>query len=95
MIRVGGYLIRVDRYFPSSKMCSDCSHINDDLTLSQRTGYCDSCGTELDRDLNASINILNESISLVRQELPELKLVEKLNTTSVKQEITKKRDSSC
>lgn len=50
---------KVDRYYPSSKMCSSCSHIKEKLSLSTRTYICSSCGLSLNRDLNASINLLN------------------------------------
>lgn len=48
----------VDKWFPSSKMCSCCGAINKDLKLSDRIYKC-SCGMVLDRDLNASINLAN------------------------------------
>lgn len=47
----------VGRYFPSSKTCSNCGHVKDDLKLSDRTFHCEACGFELDRDVNAAINI--------------------------------------
>ena len=50
---------KVDRYYPSSKMCSSCSHIKEKLSLSTRTYICSSCGLSLNRDFNASINLLN------------------------------------
>jgi putative transposase len=50
---------KVDRFFPSSKTCSSCGKVNKDLNLSDRVYKCD-CGFEIDRDLNASINIENE-----------------------------------
>ena len=53
-------IIRVDRFFPSSKTCNSCGYINQNLTLNIREWTCPSCNTKLDRDLNASINILNE-----------------------------------
>ncbi|MFP3017387.1 MAG: zinc ribbon domain-containing protein, partial [Candidatus Tisiphia sp.] len=53
----------IDRFFPSSKMCSSCNFVNDQLTLKDRTWNCPSCGTQLDRDLNASINILNQGLN--------------------------------
>ena len=48
----------VDRFFPSSKMCSNCGNIKKDLKLSDRTYRC-SCGLVMDRDLNASYNLYN------------------------------------
>ena len=48
-----------DRFFPSSKMCSHCGNIKKDLTLSDRIYHCDICGFEIDRDLNAAINLKN------------------------------------
>lgn len=46
-----------DRFFASSKTCSGCGHKQDDLTLSDRKYHCDACGLEIDRDLNAAINL--------------------------------------
>ncbi|WP_341761963.1 RNA-guided endonuclease TnpB family protein [Candidatus Tisiphia endosymbiont of Thecophora atra] len=53
----------IDRFFPSSKMCSFCNFVNAQLMLNDRTWSCPSCGTQLDRDLNASINILNQGLN--------------------------------
>ena len=50
---------KADRYYPSSKMCSRCLHIKDKLSLSTRTYICHNCGLVINRDLNASINLLN------------------------------------
>jgi len=52
----------VDRFFPSSKMCSNCGCIKEDLKLSDRVYKCD-CGFEIDRDLNAAINLSNTASS--------------------------------
>ncbi len=52
----GGEVIEVDRFFPSSKLCSSCGCLKEDLTLQDRTYTCD-CGLSIDRDLNASINL--------------------------------------
>lgn len=49
----------VDRFYPSSKLCSCCGVIKPDLKLSDRVYTCSSCGTELDRDFNASQNLAN------------------------------------
>ena len=52
----------VDRFYPSSKMCSECGSINKNLRLSDRTYICTECGCVLDRDKNASINLANAKI---------------------------------
>ena len=53
-----GVDVRVaDRFFPSSKTCSGCGEVRNDLDLSTRTYSCDSCGLVIDRDLNAAINL--------------------------------------
>ncbi|MGL5380443.1 RNA-guided endonuclease InsQ/TnpB family protein [Clostridium sp.] len=51
----------VDRWYPSSKMCSNCNNVNKELKLSDRIYKC-SCGLEIDRDLNASMNLKNAKI---------------------------------
>lgn len=53
----GKKLVVIDRFYPSSKTCSKCGWKKEDLTLSDRIFKCESCGIEIDRDLNASINI--------------------------------------
>lgn len=60
----GKQLIKVDRWFPSSKTCSVCGYVlgKDELKLSDRSWNCPSCKSENDRDLNASVNILNEGL---------------------------------
>jgi putative transposase len=62
--RNGGLTIKIDRWAPSSKTCSNCGkkHI---LTLSQRQMTCDECGLDISRDLNAAINIRNWSWDLI------------------------------
>lgn len=52
----GGKTVITDRYYPSSKTCSNCGSIQD-IELSNRTYDCSCCGSKLDRDLNAAINI--------------------------------------
>jgi len=47
----------VNRFYPSSKTCSGCGHIKKDLKLKDRTYVCPECGLEIDRDLNAAINL--------------------------------------
>lgn len=56
--------ILADRYYPSSKICSNCGSIKDELSLSERIYKCNECGYEIDRDLNASINLRNYGKSI-------------------------------
>lgn len=53
-------VITVDRYYPSSKVCSHCGSIKETLKLSDRIYQCDACGMQLDRDYNASLNLEHE-----------------------------------
>ncbi|GAA1787773.1 IS200/IS605 family element transposase accessory protein TnpB [Planosporangium flavigriseum] len=53
----GARLVVADRWYPSSKTCSRCGHVDDGLTLADRTYRCAACGLELDRDVNAAINL--------------------------------------
>jgi putative transposase len=59
------FIVSVDKWFPSSKKCSNCDHKKEELKLSERTYYCDECHFEIDRDLNAAINIEREGIRLL------------------------------
>ncbi|MFD3562342.1 RNA-guided endonuclease InsQ/TnpB family protein [Streptomyces sp. NPDC058686] len=54
----GREVITVDRWFPSSKLCSTCGALQDKMPLHVRTWTCDSCGTTHDRDVNAAKNLL-------------------------------------
>ena len=56
--RYGKTVVKIDRWFPSSKTCSDCGHIVEKLPLSVREWSCPECGTIHDRDANAAANIL-------------------------------------
>jgi putative transposase len=64
----GKYLVKVGRYFASSKLCSNCGFKNDALTLDDRHWTCPSCGARHDRDINAATNITREGIRLLRAE---------------------------
>ena len=55
--RTGAVLRVVDRWFPSSKTCSNCGVVKAKLPLAERVFNCDTCGMSMDRDLNAAINI--------------------------------------
>jgi len=61
----GGYVQLVDRWYASSKTCSSCGWIHDDLALAERVFICHECGLVLDRDLNAAINIRKEALRLI------------------------------
>ena len=61
----GKYFYQVDTYYPSSQTCSVCDNIDKKYkNLSERKYICHKCGTVLDRDLNASINIMFEGLKL-------------------------------
>ncbi len=49
--------VEADKWYPSSKTCSECGHIKSKLSLSERTYICEECGCVIDRDYNASINL--------------------------------------
>ena len=63
LVEHGKELVKVDRFFPSSKRCSCCGGIREDLKLSDRIYVC-SCGNIMDRDVNAAINIKMETMRL-------------------------------
>jgi len=58
-------IVKIDRFFPSSKLCNSCGWVNQNLKLDMREWTCPSCKTKLDRDLNASKNILEEGIKII------------------------------
>lgn len=62
---IGNTLQKIDRFFPSSKLCSQCGWKNEALMLSDRAWDCLSCRTHHDRDLNAAININLEGARLL------------------------------
>ena len=61
--KYGTEVVKVDRFYPSSKTCSVCQYVNERLSLRDRRWTCPSCGTDLDRDLNASVSILRQGIA--------------------------------
>lgn len=56
-VRAGKAVVRIDRFYPSSKTCSACGHILSALALSQREWTCPECGVRHDRDENAALNL--------------------------------------
>ena len=61
--KCGTAVVKVDRFYPSSKTCSVCQYVNERLSLRDRFWTCPECGTSHDRDLNASVNILRQGIA--------------------------------
>ena len=61
----GKQIIKVDRFYPSSQLCSCCGN-RQSMPLHKRTYICEKCNTVIDRDVNASINILNEAQRILR-----------------------------
>ena len=55
-------VVKIGRYYPSSKTCHCCGWVKEDLTLRDREWTCPSCGEILDRDVNAAMNILSEGL---------------------------------
>lgn len=58
-------IVKIDRFFPSSKTCNVCNYINQDLALKDREWTCKSCNTAHDRDFNASINIKKQGLKIL------------------------------
>ena len=58
--RKGKLVIRVDKWFPSSKTCSCCGHVHKELKLEDRLYECPVCGNRMDRDHQAAVNIDRE-----------------------------------
>ena len=66
----GKYYYQINTYYPSSQLCSKCNHKESKLkNLNIRTYKCPHCGLELDRDINASINIMYEGLKLHYQKI--------------------------
>ena len=59
---LGIAIVQADQFFASSKTCSNCGHKKNDLALSEREYQCSDCGTSIDRDVNAAINLKNLAV---------------------------------
>lgn len=70
-------LMKIDRFAPSSKTCSQCGHVYKGLKLSERSWMCTECGTLHDRDLNAACNVKEFGLKALSTERGEVKPVEK------------------
>jgi hypothetical protein len=61
----GRTFVRVGRFFPSTKRCSTCGHLLEQLSLSAREWTCPECGSAHDRDINAARNLLAEGLRTI------------------------------
>ncbi|KAB8319032.1 IS200/IS605 family element transposase accessory protein TnpB [Tolypothrix campylonemoides VB511288] len=66
--RKGAKLVEINRWFPSSKLCSNCFYQMSEMPLDVREWACPYCGTDHDRDGNAAINIRTEGIRMLKAE---------------------------
>jgi len=58
-------VIKINRFYPSSKTCNICGYINQDLKLFMREWICPNCNSKLNRDYNASLNIVKEGLKII------------------------------
>lgn len=63
----GKHLVIADKWFASSKICHICGHKYKDLTLKDRKWVCPNCGTQIDRDENAAINLKNLGMGYIHE----------------------------
>lgn len=94
-------VIAVDRFFPSSKRCSECEWVYQELKLSERDWKCGRCGTRHDRDVNAARNLLWKGTEMYSETLPALPEkkpaetgVRRSQTGSVSSSRSRKQESS-
>ena len=73
---VGKYFLLADRFFASTKICSNCGNYNSQIKLSDRKFICDNCNITIDRDFNAAINLYNYLIKKVGRVTAEFTLVD-------------------
>ena len=69
-------IVFIGRFYPSSKRCNHCGCINKGLRLNDREWTCPNCGDIVDRDFNASLNILEEGLRIIGSSTTELTLVD-------------------
>jgi len=91
----GTPVIKVDKWFPSSKLCSNCGYKNSALTLKDRTWKCPTCGAVHSRDENTAINLRNVGLNLLGLGKPS-KLVERMSdlVTSVPKQSSVKQEAN-
>ena len=87
----GRTVVKIDRFFPSSKTCSGCGFIKQNLTLGDRVWTCPACGVEHDRDKNAAMMIRKQGLVQLRAERSEVKPTDldtiRLNVQSAEVEV--------
>ena len=88
----GKTLVIADRFFPSSKTCSSCGHKKEELKLSERTFVCEKCNFEMDRDLNAAINLERWPTCCRQQSVDSALDPPKNGQRKLKQKVTVKLD---
>ncbi len=97
--REGGLLIEVDRFFPSTKLCSCCNFKNDLLTLSIRDWVCPECQTHHHRDENAAKNLRQEGLRILSEntagqsEFQACGETVRLVNTCIKQQVSMNQES--
>lgn len=80
----GRTVVKIDRFFPSSKTCSNCGFIKESLNLSERKWTCPKCGINHDRDLNAAKNILKQGLNSLSFGTNEYNRGDEVNLKSTK-----------
>ncbi|CED78954.1 Transposase, IS605 OrfB [Candidatus Hamiltonella defensa (Bemisia tabaci)] len=92
----GGLVIVADRFYPSSKLCSDCGYKLDKLPLSVRYWKCPACGEEHNRDENAASNLKNyavsSTVSVCGEEGSDSGRKTRVKPSSAKQEVSARFD---
>jgi putative transposase len=63
----GSALVKVGRFYPSSKRCSSCGAVKAKLALHERTYHCERCGLVIDRDINAAVNLALHALAEARR----------------------------
>ena len=76
-------VVKSDRFYPSSKTCNHCGHVNRDLTLKDRKWVCPNCGTEIIRDQNAAQNLRDNAIILLTEEINSVLGMERTEVMSM------------
>ena len=87
----GVNLLRIGRFEPSSKTCSDCGRVNKQLTLKDREWTCTNCKIHHNRDFNSALNILKEGLKIYSSGSYSVSL----NEVTVKPKVCKDEVGSC